>query len=150
MKKIFKLCYLFMFLFIISCSSNFNPNENINNLFNMVNAERRKAGKSDLIYDSKISEAAYIRAKEISGPDSFSHHRPNGTLYVTVFDELHISYSLTVENIAGGHRNANEVMKDWMNSKGHKSNILSNKYKKIGIAVYNKNGTLYWVQLFSN
>lgn len=115
----------------------------------LVNSERRAAGKSALTLDSKLCEAAEIRAKEIA--DYFSHTRPDGSACFTVLDELGIRYGAAGENIAAGQRSPQEVMGDWMNSSGHKQNILSGNYSKIGVGLYkSKDGFgYYWVQIFS-
>lgn len=158
MKYAVKFVYLFLFLSVVSCSNNLKPssndqgnvsdNENVNKVFNLVNEERSKAGLGSLTYDSKMSDAANVRAKEIV--TKFDHYRPDGSLYLTVFDEFNISHVFSGENIASGYRNADEVMAGWMSSSGHKANILHNKAGRIGIGVYDDNGTLYWVQLFAN
>lgn len=116
----------------------------------LVNSERKSAGKADLILDSKLCEAAEIRAKEIS--EYFSHTRPDGSACFTVLDEIGIGYGAAGENIAAGQSSPDEVMKDWMNSSGHKRNILSGDYRKIGIGLYkSKEGYgYYWVQIFSS
>ena len=158
MKYAVKFVYLFLFLSVVSCSNNLKPssndqgnvsdNENVNKVFNLVNEERSKAGLGSLTYDSKMSDVANVRAKEIV--TKFDHYRPDGSLYLTVFDEFNISHVFSGENIASGYRNADEVMAGWMSSSGHKANILHNKAGRIGIGVYDDNGTLYWVQLFAN
>ncbi|MGN0577914.1 MAG: CAP domain-containing protein [Ruminiclostridium sp.] len=115
----------------------------------LVNSERKAAGKSALTLDSKLCEAAEIRAKELS--ERFSHDRPDGSSCFTVLDDLGIRYMAVGENIAAGQRSADEVMKSWMNSQGHKKNILSGNYRKIGVGFY-KSDTgygYYWVQIFS-
>lgn len=54
------------------------------------------------------------------------------------------------ENIAYGQRSPQEVVTAWMNSPGHRANILSNKFNKLGVGVHEVNGTIYWTQLFTN
>ena len=76
----------------------------------------------------------------------FSHTRPNGNSGLSI-----ISGNLYKgENIAKGQRNCAAVMKAWYNSAGHKANMLKVNYTKVGIAGYEYNGTIYWVQLFSS
>ena len=95
-----------------------------------------------------LVEAASIRAKELS--DSFSHTRPNGSSCFTVLSELGISYGTAGENIAAGYSSPQSVMEGWRSSSGHYQNIISSKFKKIGIGVNIINNQYYWVQIFSN
>lgn len=78
-------------------------------------------------------------------PKKFDHKRPNGKDWYTV---LNVSYKTAGENIAYGSKDAASVMKSWMNSSGHKNNILNKKYTGIAVGCYEENGVKYWVQLF--
>ncbi|MCI8441813.1 MAG: hypothetical protein HFG27_04690 [Provencibacterium sp.] len=113
----------------------------------LVNAERKKAGLSALKVNSELTKAARIRCQEQTV--SFSHTRPNGARFSTVLDEVDISYMGAGENIAYGQRSAEEVMESWMNSPGHRANILREEYTEIGVGCYqDTTGRLYWTQLF--
>lgn len=117
-------------------------------VIDLVNDERSKAGLSAVTEATDVSAAAAIRAQEITS--NFSHTRPDGTYYNTVLDQSGISYWGSGENIAYGQRTPAEVMNGWMNSQGHRANILNASYTKIGVAYYqNSNGVTYWVQLFT-
>ena len=116
-------------------------------VLSLVNSERAKYGLSPLTYDSTLQGAADIRAVEIKS--LFSHTRPNGLSCFTILDEVGYSYRKAGENIAYGQRSAKEVMDAWMNSEGHRANILGD-YDYIGIGVYESGGTIYWSQLFSS
>lgn len=114
----------------------------------LVNAERVKAGLMTLTVDEKIEAAALVRAKETEV--SFSHTRPNGTSFSTALTEQGVSYRGSGENIAWGQRTPQEVMTGWMNSDGHRANILNPKFTKIGVGYYqNAAGRNYWTQLFT-
>jgi uncharacterized protein YkwD len=114
-----------------------------------VNVERAKEGLSALTTNSTLTSAGNVRAKEIV--QSFSHTRPNGTSPFTVFSELGISYQAAGENIAYGQRTPQEVVTGWMNSPGHRANIMNANFGKVGIGVYKaSNGNIYWTQLFTN
>lgn len=115
-------------------------------VFSLVNSERAKYGLSPLTYDSTLQEAADIRAVEIKS--LFSHTRPNGQSCFTALDEVGYSYRKAGENIAYGQRSAKEVMDAWMNSEGHRANILGD-YDYIGIGVYESGGVIYWSQFFA-
>lgn len=120
----------------------------INEVYEITNNYRSLVGVSSLTLDSSLVDAASIRAKEIS--DSFSHTRPNGSSCFTVLSELGISYGTAGENIASGYSSSQSVMEGWHSSSGHYQNIISSKFKKIGIGVNIINNQYYWVQIFSN
>ncbi|MBO5112581.1 MAG: hypothetical protein J6C12_04450 [Lachnospiraceae bacterium] len=113
----------------------------------LVNEERAKAGLPALAIDVNTEAAALVRAKEIK--QSFSHTRPNGTQFATALKEQGVNYRGAGENIAWGQRTPKAVMQAWMNSDGHRANILNPKFTKIGVGHYqDANGTNYWTQLF--
>ena len=113
----------------------------------LVNQERVKAGLKKVTLDKNIEAAALIRAKEIEV--SFSHTRPNGSSFSTVLKENGIGYRGAGENIAWGQTSPEAVMNAWMNSEGHRANILNASFTKIGVGYYqNSAGRKYWVQLF--
>ena len=112
----------------------------------MVNSERAKYGLSSLAQDKCATEAAHLRAKEIV--KSFSHTRPDGRSCFTAAKELGVSYRSAGENIAYGYPTPQKVVEGWMNSEGHRKNILSTSFNKIGIGCYKSGGNLYWSQFF--
>ena len=98
--------------------------------------------------DTKVQAAAQVRAKECE--QSFSHTRPNGTSFATALKEQNVSYRSAGENIAWGQRSPQEVVKAWMNSAGHRANIMNANFTTIGVGYYqNAKGTNYWCQLFT-
>lgn len=109
-------------------------------VFDSVNNYRRQAGLTELTYDTDLQAAANVRAQEIV--KTFAHTRPDGSSWSTV------SSKAKGENIASGYSTAEAVMSGWMNSQGHRENILRSSFKSIGVGVYSQGGTLYWVQLF--
>ncbi len=113
----------------------------------LVNKERQANGLSPLKYSDKLSEAALVRATEIQ--KSFSHTRPDGRSCFTAMTELGISYTYAGENIAYGQKTPESVMTSWMNSSGHRANILNTKVSYIGVGVTYKNGVYYWTQFFA-
>lgn len=114
----------------------------INQVAELVNNERKSNGLGNVTIDKELTEAAMERALEISL--YFEHSRP-GT-----GDCFTISSKAMAENIAGGQNSPESVMESWMNSSRHKANILGKNYKSIGIGCFEKDGVLYWVQLFGN
>ena len=114
----------------------------------LVNEERAKAGLPALTIDTGLEAAGLVRAKEIVS--NFSHTRPDGTSFTTAIREQGVSYRGAGENIAWGQKSPEEVMNAWMNSAGHRANILNEKFTRIGVGHYqNGSGTNYWVQLFA-
>jgi len=109
----------------------------------IVNAERAKLKLEPLLIDESLMKSCDIRAKETAV--KFSHDRPDGKSFTTAIE---ISYSAVGENIAYGQNSAEDVMKSWMNSEGHRNNILSTRFTHIGVGCYENNNRLYWVQLF--
>ena len=113
----------------------------------LVNAERTKQGLSALTIDTKVQQAALVRAKEST--QSFSHTRPNGSSFSTALTEAGVSYRTAGENIAYGQSTPQQVMNAWMNSSGHRANILNKDFTTIGVGYTVINGTAYWAQLFT-
>lgn len=114
----------------------------------LVNEERAKAGLHALQIDTEVAAAATVRAKEIQ--TSFSHTRPDGRKFGSVLTDANIRFTGAGENIAWGQTSPEKVMEAWMNSEGHRANILNAKFTKIGVGhLQNASGTNYWVQLFT-
>ena len=111
------------------------------NVLDIVNSERKANGLAPLEMDKELLDVAMYRAVETS--IYWDHTRPDGTLAYSA------SSKLFGENIACGQFSASEVMNDWMNSEGHRENILSPSYKSIGIGCIYANGGIYWVQCFN-
>ncbi len=122
----------------------------IQQVVDLVNVERTAYGLGSLTMDSKLNEAAAIRGVEIE--TLFDHARPNGTSCFTVFQELNIKYGWAGENIAAGQTSPQRVVTAWMNSPGHRANILNSDFHKIGIGYYQADTKYghYWVQLFTD
>lgn len=115
------------------------------------NAQWQANGIAALSLDPELTKAANIRAQEIA--TLFSHTRPDGRKCFTVLDQIGYSYWSAGENIAAGYGNSSAVMNGWMNSPGHRSNILNAGFKRLGVGyVYIPNSEYgyYWVQIFSN
>lgn len=114
----------------------------------LVNEERAKAGLPALTVDVKVQSAAQVRAKEIVS--SFAHTRPDGSGFSSALTQAGASFRGAGENIAYGQSSPQQVMQVWMNSSGHRANILGSNYTSIGVGCYQSaSGTLYWTQLFT-
>lgn len=107
----------------------------------LVNQERTANGLSPLYMDESLLESAMVRAAECSL--LFSHTRPDSTLCMTANEKMY------AENIAAGQTTAATVMNSWMNSEGHRANILEKEYGSIGIGCFVIDGCYYWTQCFS-
>ncbi len=109
-------------------------------ILDLTNTQRTENGVSNnLTMDAELMEAAMLRAAEIAL--SFDHTRPNGEKCYTACSEM------SAENVAVNF-SASQVMDAWMDSDGHKTNILNSSYNSIGIGVFEHNGYTYYVQCF--
>ena len=113
-----------------------------------VNAARAQNGLSALTLDANMNRAAAVRATELA--QSFSHTRPNGSRGLTALNEAGMSYRTAGENIASGQQTAQAVVSAWMNSSGHRANILSSLFGRMGVGQATIGGRTYWVQLFAD
>lgn len=115
----------------------------------LVNKVRSENGLSPLAWADDVANVARAHSKDMIDRSFFSHTNPDG---LSPFDRLNnngISFRSAAENIAYGQRTAEAVMDAWMNSSGHRANILNKNITEIGIgAVKNQNGTIYWTQVF--
>ncbi|MBQ9768182.1 MAG: CAP domain-containing protein [Lachnospiraceae bacterium] len=115
----------------------------------LVNEHRAAAGLSPVEYSAELSDAAQTRAFEIE--KSFSHTRPDGRYFSTVLKDHGISYRYSGENIAWGQKSPEQVVTAWMNSAGHRANILNKSFTKLGVGYQqNERGVNYFTQLFTN
>ena len=113
-----------------------------NEVLALVNQERQNAGLNPLSMDQDLLSAAMTRSSETA--IDFSHTRTNG------LECFSISTKASAENIAAGSSTAAGVMDQWMNSEGHKANILDGRWNSIGVGCFVHNGVTYWVQLFGS
>ena len=115
----------------------------------LVNVERAKAGVPALTENNELDRIARIKSNDFIEKNYFAHTSPT---YGTPFDMLKsfgVTFTAAGENIASGQGTAAQVMNTWMNSPGHKANILNSTYNQIGVGAARDNkGTLYWTQLF--
>ncbi|VIF78113.1 sporulation protein [Clostridioides difficile] len=130
-----------------STSENFSAYQK--EVVDLVNIERSKAGLNPLTLDSSISNVATKKSQDMIDNNYFSHNSPT---YGSPFDMLKkfgISYKTAGENIAMGQKTPKEVVNAWMNSEGHRKNIMNPNFSKIGVGVAQKSGgSIYWTQIF--
>ncbi len=117
-----------------------------NEVIRLVNEIRVKNGLNTLAADWELSRVARYKSQDMKDNNYFSHTSP---IYGTPFNMIKnfgISYKTAAENIAKGQRTPQAVVDAWMNSSGHRANILNASYKKIGVG-YVASGN-YWTQMF--
>lgn len=119
-------------------------------VLSLVNAERSKYGLSSLTLSDKLTAVANEKARDMAENNYFSHTSPTYGSPFQMLQQYGIQYKSAGENIAAGQRSPEEVMNSWMNSSGHRANILNESYTEIGIGYYagGSYGT-EWVQIFT-
>ncbi|VYU56454.1 CAP domain-containing protein [Clostridium tertium] len=123
-------------------------------IFERVNSERKAAGLSELSYNTTMEKYARIKSADMGDKGYFSHQDPQGKLITDNMKADGVSYNAWGENIAyiqgrsGSDSLAKEFMDNWMNSSGHRANILSTNFTSIGVGVYKIGSTYYATQEF--
>ena len=111
----------------------------------LINEIRRNNGLGELAMDYSLIQIANIRSEEITR--NWSHTRPDGTDWWTIHSQYGV-YGKLGENLAYGQTTPAEVVEDWMNSEGHRANIMAPEFTRIGISVYVYDDVYYWSQEF--
>ncbi len=114
----------------------------------ITNAERAKAGCKALAVNSKLTSAAQAHSADMAKNNYFAHNSQDGTSPFDRMKRAGYNFRAAAENIAAGQTTAASVMNAWMNSAGHKANILNCTYTQIGIGYATRGGTPYWTQDF--
>ena len=112
----------------------------------LVNAERAKEGLPALKEDWELSRVAKYKSQDMHDKNYFDHTSPTYGTPFTMMKNFGITYKSAGENIAKGQQSATEVVNAWMNSAGHRANILNKNYTHIGVG-FVKDGN-YWSQMF--
>lgn len=118
-----------------------------NEVIRLVNVERSKQGLAPLTANWELSRVARYKSQDMKTKGYFSHTSPTYGSPFQMMQHFGIVYRTAGENIAMGQKTPAEVMKAWMNSPGHRANILNPAFKEIGVGLA-KDGTLYWTQMF--
>ena len=131
------------------------PSAYANEGLRLVNIERTNVGVAPLVLDEALCNAANMRAIEMDCTGVFGHKRPNDHSCFEVYDICNVEcQNACGENIAAGQATPEDVMKSWLSSAGHKANILSPEYTKMGLG-YSNSGcgagrySHYWAQEFA-
>lgn len=130
-------------------------NSLIQQVLDLTNAHRQQAGLAPLRLNAKLNAAAQSHSVDMALNDFFSH---TGSDSSTAFNRINgagYNYNIAAENIAAGYASANSVVQAWMNSPGHRANILYPELQEIGIGFYflpndsgSSNHRYYWTQDF--
>ncbi|CAN7359457.1 CAP domain-containing protein [Rossellomorea sp. LjRoot5] len=112
----------------------------------LTNQERAKQGLPALKVDAELSKVAREKSRDMQANNYFSHTSPTYGSPFDMMKQFGIEYSSAGENIAMGQQTPEEVVEAWMNSEGHRKNIMSSNYTHIGVG-YVENGN-YWTQQF--
>ncbi|NLC77053.1 MAG: sporulation protein [Clostridia bacterium] len=115
----------------------------------LVNQERAKAGLKPLIHDPQLSQVARLKSQDMANKGYFSHTSPTYGSPFEMMKQYGISYRTAGENIAAGQRTPAQVVAAWMGSSGHRANILNANFTHIGVG-YVAGGSYghYWTQMF--
>ena len=122
-----------------------------NEVIRLVNVERKKAGIPTLQANWQLCRIARYKSQDMVNKHYFSHTSPTYGSPFKMMESFGIKFYAAGENIAYGQKTTAEVMTSWMNSPGHRSNILSPAYRQIGVGLAkDASGVCYWTQQFIN
>lgn len=128
--------------------SNGNINSYEQEVCNLVNKYRAENGLNSLTLATDVSKMAELKAEDMATNNYFDHTSPTYGDPFEMLKSLGIEYQSAGENIAKGQKTPAKVMNAWMNSAGHKANILDSTFTEIGVGYVLKSGTTYWTQEF--
>lgn len=118
-------------------------------VFNLVNIERSKNDLAALELDIAVTSVARNKSQDMMANNYFAHQSPTYGSAGEMLRRFGIEWSAWGENIAMGQKTPKEVMTAWMNSEGHRANILNPDFTKLGVGyVTNSSGKAYWTQMF--
>jgi len=112
----------------------------------LTNEERSKHGLQALQIDTELSEVAREKSRDMAASNYFDHNSPNYGSPFDMMQQFGISYQTAGENIAKGQRSPQEVVNAWMNSEGHRANILNGNFTHIGVGFIEQGN--HWTQMF--
>lgn len=107
----------------------------VQELFELTNTERIKAGLKPLRLDPQLNQAATAKCQDMWTRDYWDHNAPDGTEPWVFFEQSGYQYELAGENLASGYDTSQEVVVNWMNSPGHKENLLRSSYLDVGFGI---------------
>ncbi|WP_344341549.1 CAP domain-containing protein, partial [Kitasatospora putterlickiae] len=131
-----------------------NPGGSANGSFaqqvvDLVNVQRSQAGCGPLALDGRLTTAAQVHSDDMASRDFFDHASPEGNHADQRIEAAGYRWSTWGENIARGQKDPAAVMESWMNSPGHRANILNCSFQQIGVGVRTGSGGPWWTQVFA-
>jgi uncharacterized protein YkwD len=120
-----------------------------NDLLTLVNAERQRAGAAPLRLNDKLATAAQRHAQDMATNRNLSHQGSDGSTLRTRIEATGYGWTAIGENVAMGQTSPEAVMRSWMNSAGHRRNILNPNFQELGVGYAEGGGRPYWVQVFA-
>jgi uncharacterized YkwD family protein/spore coat assembly protein SafA len=120
-----------------------------NQVITLVNIQRTNMGLPKLSTNWQLSRIPRYKSQDMINKNYFSHISPTYGSPFNMMENFGLKFSSAGENIAMGQQTPAAVVNSWMNSPGHRANILNPSYTQIGVGLAkNKNGTCYWTQMF--
>jgi uncharacterized YkwD family protein len=120
-----------------------------NQVLTLVNQQRAANGLKALSMDSALTKTATLKSQDMAKLGYFDHTSPTYGSPFDMMKQFGITYRAAGENIAMGQTSPQQVMQDWMNSPGHRANILNSSFTKLGVGIaQNSSGQYYWTQQF--
>ncbi len=121
-------------------------------LLMLTNQARHDHGLPPLTFSYQLGQAAQNYAEDLATQNFFSHTGKDGSTFASRIGATGYRYSAAGENLAAGHSDALSVFQGWMNSEGHRTNILNERFTEVGFGLFDSTGSsdfgLYWVQSF--
>lgn len=119
-------------------------------VFSLVNQEREKQGLQPLAWNETLAQVARNHSKDMHDRNYMAHTNPDGLSPFDRITNYGVAYTRAAENIAAGQKTPEAVMESWMNSAGHRENILNPNLTEIGVGFYQGNNgyQFYWTQCF--
>ncbi|MCZ7456873.1 sigma-70 family RNA polymerase sigma factor [Streptomyces sp. WMMC940] len=124
------------------------PSGDVEQVVALVNAERAKAGCGPVRSNDKLETAARRHSEDMAARGYFDHTSPDGTDPGDRITAAGYRWSTYGENIARGQQSPSSVMDSWMNSPGHRANILNCSFKELGVGIHDASGGPWWTQAF--
>ncbi|GGI12717.1 CAP domain-containing protein [Gottfriedia solisilvae] len=112
----------------------------------LTNVERSKAGLKPFNINNELSKVSRIKSQDMTDKNYFDHNSPTYGSPFDMMKKFGISYKTAAENIAKGQKTPEEVVKAWMNSSGHRANILNSNLDQIGVGFDSRSNA--WTQMF--
>lgn len=117
-------------------------------VLDLVNVERTNRGLQPLKFNAELSKVATLKSQDMIDKNYFDHTSPTYGSPFDMMKQFGITYRAAGENIAMGQETPQEVMNSWMNSPGHRKNILNPDFTELGVGIASNGSSLYWTQMF--